>query len=373
MIVDIIGQKSEANYKYTSEIITKCAETVEFREVFFSGEMQSQLNQIMNKGSTENMRVLDVITKLACVSQQLLNLADKAGYLEELMKNVLTDDILVQLNALELVFSISSTDFGVSFLHEKGHLQWIMNNIERFHEQSFEGAFLTSSMLTIFGNVGKIDPMLMANSYSDVLQKLCRLSEQESLTVTCIAVFSNIAKSIEGKRVLNECQVLVPKFMAKFAFIIASDVGGKRVEVMNCLSSMLRSSGGDENEEHLTNQWYKHFDQDKKMTKLVIDFSQRPFPDVRLAALQLLHSLTTHMWGHDLLAGEPNFLKTLLDRSKGMDKEGKEAKYAIVKELCTSPYTSKFFKSEDVLLLRKFYKEGPFHIERETNVATESQ
>lgn len=320
------------------------------------------------------MRVFELMIELACLSNTLLSLVDRAGYLKELMQQVQENDVLVQLNALQLICSLSSTNSGVDYLHRNGHLNWLQTMISPSEPQSFGSNFLTSAIITIFGNVGRIDPMLIESEYKDLIEKLLALCEDDDLVVTVVAVLSNIAKSYKGKKVLSKTNNFVSVCMSRIAFIIEKDINGKRVEIIHCLDEMLQPSDEtDEEEEHITEQWFRHLDKDRKITKLLIDFSQRPFPDVRIAALNLIHTLTCHMWGQKLLSEEAAFLKSLLDRSKGMDKEGKEARYQIVKELCTSPFTSRIFKSEDILLLRKFYKEGPFHVERETMVSFESQ
>lgn len=109
------------------------------------------------------------------------------------------------------------------------------------------------------------------------------------------------------------------------------------------------------------------------MIPTLVHFSHRPFPEIRLPALNFIKILVSHLWGQKLLAQDPNFLKILLDRSKGMDKEGKEAKYEVIKELSISPFTAHAFNREQIKLIQKYYREGPFFVDHESMVSFEAQ
>jgi len=61
----------------------------------------------------------------------------------------------------------------------------------------------------------------------------------------------------------------------------------------------------------------------------------------------------------------------LLDRSTESNKESKEAKFAAVQSIATSPTCAGTFGNQNYLRFRQFVKEGPFYVEGQLNVAIE--
>ena len=69
---------------------------------------------------------------------------------------------------------------------------------------------------------------------------------------------------------------------------------------------------------------------------------------------------------------EPGFLEFLLNRSTEKDKEGKEAKFAIIRSICDNGDEAKAaIGNVNYLKLRRYINEGVFFVQPETNVAFE--
>jgi 26S proteasome non-ATPase regulatory subunit 5 len=67
---------------------------------------------------------------------------------------------------------------------------------------------------------------------------------------------------------------------------------------------------------------------------------------------------------------EPGFLEFLLNRSTEKDKEGKEAKFAIIHSICENADEAKSaLGNVNYLKLRRYINEGLFYVEPEANVA----
>ncbi|XP_074599125.1 26S proteasome non-ATPase regulatory subunit 5 [Brevipalpus obovatus] len=377
-LINIIGEDDETNSKYATEILMKCMKIQELQNILFSDEVEHEWNNVKQKKEITQMRVLEMMAKAACLSEGLTKKVEESGNLEQLMQCIQSDDTLIQLNSLQILFYMTSTSLGAKYLHENGHLKWLEGQLMGSSAAEPLCHIVASSMISVFGNFGKICPSLMIENYSDVIRKLLSHCEQESyssLMTTSVAVFANIASSLEGKKVLNSVENFASICMKCLARFILADFDEKRVEALNCLQKMFSIDEDDANGEGetLTETWFEHLDEQKKMIPTLIHFSHRPFPEIRLPALNFLRILATHLWGQKLLAKDPNFLKILLDRSKGMDKEGKEARFEVIKELSISPFTAHAFNREQVKLIQKYYQEGPFFVERESMVSFEAQ
>lgn len=92
--------------------------------------------------------------------------------------------------------------------------------------------------------------------------------------------------------------------------------------------------------------------------------------DLRHAAYRCLLELTRSSWALDAMNNEPGFIEFLLNRSTERDKEGKEAKFAIIQSICQNGDEAKAaFGNVNYLKLRRYVNEGVFHVEPEANVA----
>lgn len=60
-----------------------------------------------------------------------------------------------------------------------------------------------------------------------------------------------------------------------------------------------------------------------------------------------------------------------MSRSTESDKAGKEAKWTVVESLVKSPFSRQVFEEEQLTRLEKYYKQGPFYVEAQVEVALE--
>ena len=94
---------------------------------------------------------------------------------------------------------------------------------------------------------------------------------------------------------------------------------------------------------------------------------------LRLAAYQLLIVLAGQDWGRTLIMSQPGFCELLLDRSRERDKDGKLERWRLVERLVETRHTKQMLGPEMDLQMRQFVKEGPYHVEVQSQVAYEEQ
>ena len=103
---------------------------------------------------------------------------------------------------------------------------------------------------------------------------------------------------------------------------------------------------------------------------ILIQIAKQPFVDLRLASYRCLLELSRSTWAISALNNEPGFLEFLLNRSTEKDKEGKEAKFAIIRTICEDAEETKtILGNVNFLKLRRYLNEGVFYVEPEANVA----
>lgn len=105
---------------------------------------------------------------------------------------------------------------------------------------------------------------------------------------------------------------------------------------------------------------------------LIKKAASNPDLPIRLAALNVFSSMAVLPWAQTILNSHPGFNEYLLDRSTENTKEGKEAKYVIVKTLAEAPTTTEIFGRVYLVRLKEYVNEGPFYVRVESSVAFES-
>ena len=102
-----------------------------------------------------------------------------------------------------------------------------------------------------------------------------------------------------------------------------------------------------------------------------MDLSKQPFTDVKLSVLQLYQSIAHQPWGQMHMNTHPGFNEYLLDRSTEKFKEGKEAKFEIIRILVDSPTSMDIFGRPFYMKLKQYVNEGPFFVQAQAQVAME--
>ena len=125
----------------------------------------------------------------------------------------------------------------------------------------------------------------------------------------------------------------------------------------------------DENISSATQLWYSQLG-DNVMSSIYTSALQ-PFPEEKSLALEFYQALAGVAWGQKNLRNQAGFMEYILDRSTEQTKEGKAAKFDVVKTLVQSPSSKDIFGERDHQRLVVHHNEGPYYILVETNVALE--
>lgn len=317
------------------------------------------------------------MVELACISPSILSQVEKNNFLEDLLSLLKSNDILVQLNALQLISNFASNQHGVIYLDSKGCLEWIQEKIISYQDSDPISEMNLPFMMKVFAIIGRSSPSTIFNQYPKLLQKflhLCESNLNHTLSIHSLAALSQIGASLEGKKLLNKLDQFVQIVIKVIGQMIESDYNERRIEALDSLERLLLIDEPDLNGEgeEITEAWFQELACSKKPTSLILELCARPFRETRMAALNVVRVMTTHIWGQKLLAAEKNFLKLLLDRSFAIDKDDKEAKYLIVRQLVISPFLQLAFDKSQISAIKKYYKEGPFYVEIENAVSMES-
>ena len=115
-----------------------------------------------------------------------------------------------------------------------------------------------------------------------------------------------------------------------------------------------------------TESWFYHISSDP--LSVLMKLAQQPFVEIHTANLELLDVLASQPWAQKLMNNYAGFKEFLLDRSTEKTKEGKEAKYKVVRTLVNSPTTLDVFGRVYMMKMREYHNEGPFYVTVESAV-----
>jgi len=378
IVLKVVGLLSNPNTsiaKYCHSILLNIAKSNAVQSTFFQQEVQKELNQIKKVDDIVRMRVYELVVNIANISQVSLYRVENCGHLKQLLDDLNRDiksDPLIALNILQIMTDLGSTSYGAQYLQSSDILKTIADRLGGDESDIF-AHLLIPGYVKIFGTLANNDPKILIE-HPIVLKKITSLLDESDPTLKLCAIdaIANICLRNEGKKIINKEPEIAQKFMRNIGTLITSGNTDLKTRALNSLSNVLQVLESDPNSEAttFTETWFRLLLPDRTLSTL-ISLCREPFMEIKLSAIECVRVLASNVWGQKELASFPGFLEYILDRSTESTKNGKEAKYSVVRELVVSPFITLSFTREAIQRLRSFYKEGPYYVENETAVAFE--
>lgn len=146
-----------------------------------------------------------------------------------------------------------------------------------------------------------------------------------------------------------------------------------QVRALNSLEVLLQCEPSDAVNNELTSiteYWFvglsghKLFVQD---LSFVHDFCRNPFPEIKIAALNLLRTICIYQWGQRALSETAGFIEYLLDRKAEFNKDVLHEKYNVLKSIIDSSD----FDTGTIQQIKQYVKDGVFYVSGVMEVAVE--
>ena len=376
IVITLLGHESVSIANYSHKILLKIAKNLHTQSDFFDKELQEKFYVIKVKNDVVRMRVYQLMIEIAISSPLHFERIDNLGYINELIsyfKKQPQHDPLGALNCSQIIIDLASSGIGVQFIQDSGLLNSVTKKINNYENDPF-GRLTIPGFIKIFGAVLHTKPQLI-NDYSSLIQNLIHLSEMDrDLLLIVIDTIGIIGSGTEGKKLLDK-QPNFNEFIKSIGLVLQNDCNTEtKVRCLNCLVNLFQISEPDPNGQAtaVIQSWHSQLIQGKRPVLTIIEFCREPFKELRLVGLEVIRVMASQVWGQKELSSLPGFLEYIIDRSTEFEKFGKEAKYNIIRELVMSPFIAHSFTREAIFQLKKYYKDGPFHVNTETAVAFES-
>ncbi|KAK8771714.1 26S proteasome non-ATPase regulatory subunit 5 [Amblyomma americanum] len=368
-ILWLLGGEDLWSSKQSATLLKQMIREKEVLSAMLHPPVAHVLDSVMDHGDVCRFRVFEVFVDVAKASPDNLERLSESGHMERLLKEMDKNDVLVQLNALEVLTELVSCSHGLDYLERTGIISKLRLKALNISSDPL-GNFLGPGVLKFFGSMGVTSPQRLLLDYPQVLGFIFESVQSDEPTYQVVAAetVGIISSTIQGKRVLQSHEDQMSRYLKTLRQRIESGKVDFKVRYLGALSNVLHIQDRScEDLERLTEHWFGLLGQEPM--KMLLSLCRQPFPELRCAALAVVAEVARTAWGQAMLSVQPGFLEYLLDRSTEADKQGKEAKFAIVACLAQAP--PRGFAADDWQRIRTVYHEGPFYAAADAAVTFE--
>ncbi|KYN30583.1 26S proteasome non-ATPase regulatory subunit 5, partial [Trachymyrmex septentrionalis] len=372
LLISIINRISDNDLNVAEcamSIVKKIGENPNGPHILYKGELLRTFARLL-QNDTISFRVYEVIVDIAKTSQEALEVSAQSGFLNSLINILENEDILLQLNALEILTQLAVFEEGLSYLEQQEVLSKLVQKISQVNENPLSN-LLIPGLMKFFGNVARHWPNELFARYPVIISALFDVidSGDQNILGPALDTLGYVSASIEGKYALQALGEAMPSALKKIAEIVQRMPTALRIRGLNNLALILEVKRVEQDNRilSLTKLWFDSLCDDP--LGMIVAMCRQPFVDIRQAGLQVLAVISSQVWGQEYISTYPGLVEFLLDRNIESYKECKDAKYEVVKYL--SQAERNIFDADTMQKFKQFVNEGPYFIDVNTEVAIE--
>jgi len=338
----------------------------------FSEPLLDTFRQTLAAGDVVRYRCYEVAVGVACQSRQGLALLQDVGLLPELVQEAFGRDILVQLNALELLTNLGRTEHGFEHLQAEGVTPKLEKMLTAPDDSTFSD-YLLPGLLKFFGQLGHARPERVLSAYPGFTAAVLAMPAEPDPTrrMAAMDTIACLGMSPAGKLALGAQGAAMTACVTEIGALAQNATTELRLRALETIHHLLKLEAGDLTEEllALTQAWFAAVS--AQPLDLVWGVARQPFLDLRLVALSILAALAGLPWGQRLLFSRAGFLEFLLNRTTESNKEGRDGKLDVICAVLDSPSASGELSAEVLAQLTSYREQGSFYVRAHTEVALE--
>ena len=285
---------------------------------------------------------------------------DVVKRIEQLIQDSeLTDDPVFHVNCLQLIADLACSPQAFNILDEKQVPQKLIKILQE------SDPLIVPHALKLFY---RVNPASLEVKYKEVLDKICDYcqSDDKQLYDYAIDFMASLGRGgYASRKILASHPQFAEKCLKQLGSSIISSDSLIKSRALKCIHDLIEIHEDDPIEEacKLSESFYfTIIPGEHRMTNQIFALCRYPFMEIRVNALLVVASIAGSEWGQKELAYHSEFVNWILDRSTEKCKDGKEAKFDILKTLVKSRTASRHFKGEDYMKMRADFKKGPFHV-----------
>lgn len=369
-IINKIGDDNLMVAKCAMCIMKEIGKNSNGLQILYTGEPLRSFARLLVKNDTISFRIYEVIVDIAKSSKEGLEASAQSGFLNSLFDTLESEDILLQVNALEILTQLALTEEGLSYLEQQEVVRKLVQKIAQANENPLSN-LLIPGLMKFFGNVARYWPNEIFSKYPVVVSALFEVIESGDQTILGVALdtLGHVSMRVEGKYALQDLRDAMPCALKKIAEVIQGMPTALRIRALNNLALILDVQKAEQDNRilSLTKSWFDSMCDDP--LGMIVALCRQPFADIRQAGLEVMAVLASQVWGQEYISSYPGLVEFLLDRNIESFKECKEAKYEVIKQLVEAEQD--IFDANIMQRFRDFVNQGPHYTEIDTEVAIE--
>lgn len=290
-------------------------------------ELQHQLSTATS--SEHRFKVYQILISASRSGQYTEALAP---ILQSLVGELTSNDILVTLAAMDALSDVAiASAAGAKAVNDSGAPQKIYEFMQSSKDAP-DGGFIFPSCVKFFGTMSRVYPDVISGFPSFVPAVVDMVTHFDLVEASQrVLAFDTLAQVAYSGAAKQELLTLlgdqgVRRAMQAFGASISSGPLELRVRHLDALSTLF-----EQGEDSMLAQWFSHMG--PPMPAVLLSLVQKPFPDLRMAALRTFSSLLSHPFAIQIFLATPSFVDWLLDPSTEPEWEAGRQKADIIRGL----------------------------------------
>ncbi|ESP04905.1 hypothetical protein LOTGIDRAFT_211712 [Lottia gigantea] len=370
-IITQLSNKSLSVAKLASDILVTIGKNSNGINSIYNN---SKLTEVMSQDDTVKFRVYQIVVDLSRLSEEGLQMSVESGLLQKLTNEIFKDDILLQLNAIEMLSDLSQVEHGLQYLDQSSVLAKLEEMMRSTESDPMSGLLLPG-LVKFFGGMCRVHPKEVCMKFPAFINIVFNNLDSSDISQKNVAIdtIGFLGSTVEGKLTLEKLGQQMTRGMKCLGGLIKSTKTEDQLRALDSLTNLITLRVSDQTEEllSLTESWFNQLMPEP--FQYVWSLCQRPFLDIRCTAYNTLKALAILPWAQKIMNDTPGFTEFLLNRSTETSKEGRDSKYQVIKAIFESPTVSEIFGDRFYVKVAEYCNQGAFYVRAQAEVAMEEE
>ncbi|XP_075947387.1 26S proteasome non-ATPase regulatory subunit 5-like isoform X1 [Anarhichas minor] len=372
-VINCIGEENMAVAKQAIKSLSKLSHSKPGLDMLFQSDLLKVMKDVMATSDVVRYRIYELVVEISSVSPISLGYCAKSGFISQLIGELTGGDVLIRATAIEMVTTLAQSQHGRQYLAQQGIMDKFSNMIKGAETDPFSSLYLPG-LVKFFGNLAIMDsPQQVCETYPAFQNKVFEMALDPDAAMIGVALdtLGLLGTTVEGKQVLQKAGEKFKAVLTRMSQLACAGATELRVRSLDAISQLLTLQPEEQTEDllALTESWF-HLLSNQPMD-MIRNISTQPFPELHCGALQIFTAIATQLWGQKLMISTPSFMEFVLDRSMGLTKDAKDAKFELVGSLVGSSTAADVLGSQYYIRLKTYLREGPYYVTAVATVATE--
>lgn len=326
------------------------------------------LRRLPSLPDVQRIRVLALFVQLGRAGTECFSSLEQKGAFEKVLGSFLTDDLLLKLNAVELMDALGSYELGQDYLARSNVPEKLEADLLDPYCDGSVRLCVTRLLGFIAGRSATASELLLRSHEAPFPQSIAGLLDSRDITSRLCAIHAWATSTLQNKGLV---------FFLKWRPMLeemVSLLGATQNEIakgaMDAWTIVLQARAPEDQD--AAELWSMA---DSLTGPVLKNLTNKPFPDVRPHTWQLLSVLCRSQKAAQKALQSSELRELLLNFQSEASTDARYAKHTLVKTLvdCHSHWISGLLDSEVMDMMTQFAQQGPYWVPRSAGAAMKDE